>query len=69
MKRSFHPIKAIKNTDGDTIGKWVCIGAAALIGILANVFDTRHKDRVYMSKMDEEIARRADKLLNSPTEE
>ena len=68
-QRSFHPVEKIKNTDSNVIWKWLCLGAAAVIGFAANVFDTRHKDKIYLSKMDDEISRRADKLLNNSTEE
>ena len=56
MKEKFH-------CDKLSIGKWVLIGLGGLCGLIATLFDTKIKDRLYEKKLDKEIERQAKRLL------
>ena len=61
--------KARFKFDKDSGLKWLCLGAAGLIGLLADVFDRRRKDRLYKETIEREVSERVTQLLESKTEE
>lgn len=58
----WNPIERIKSVDKDVGFKWLFLVAAGILGLVANVFDTRHKDRQYESKLKEKLDEQAKKL-------
>ena len=49
--------------DKDSVWKWVLLGVAGLIGLGANYFDTRVKDKMYEQKLDQKIDAQVKRLM------
>ena len=49
--------------DKDNVLKWVFIGLGGVFGLVATIFDTRHKDKVYAKTLDQKIEAQAKKLM------
>ena len=62
LMSKWNPIAKIKECDKSTLGKWACLIGAGLLGLIANIFDTRHKDRLYESKLGEKVDEQIQKL-------
>ena len=58
----WNPIDRIKEADKSTLGKWACLIGAGLLGLFANLFDTRHKDKLYEKKLGEEVEKQVQRL-------
>ena len=59
----------IRNADKDDIGKWSLLVLSGLLGLGANWFDQRKKDRQYREGLKEDFETRFKKLTNSTDEE
>ena len=59
----------IRNTDKDDIGKWSLLVLSALLGLGANCFEQRKKDRLYREGLKEDFEERFKKLTNSTDKE
>ena len=62
-------IKAKFTFDRDTGLKWTFILGAGLLGLIADVFDRKKKDRLYEEKIDREVAERVSKLMEGKDNE
>lgn len=56
------------NVDKDDIGKWSLLVLSGLLGLGANWFDTRKKDRLYREGLKNDFEERFKKLTESTDE-
>ena len=56
-------IYRVKNADKDNIWQWSLFGLAGLIGLVAQIFDTKVKDKKYEKRLDAEIQAHAKRLM------
>ena len=62
-------LKAKLTFDRDTGLKWLFILGAGVLGLVADVFDRKKKDRLYEEKIDREVAERVGKLMEGKDDE
>ena len=62
-------LKAKFTFDRDTGLKGTFILGAGILGLIADVFDRKKKDRLYEEKIDREVAERVSKLMEGKDNE
>lgn len=62
-------LKAKLTVDKDTVFKWSFILGAGILGLVADIFDRKKKDRLYEEKVDREVQEKVSKLLEGKTNE
>lgn len=51
------------HVDKDQALKWTFVVGAGLLALVGDVFDRRHKDRVYREQLPKEVEKQAKKIL------
>jgi hypothetical protein len=69
VKNFFSKIgERFRNMDKDDLGKWGLLIASGLLGLGANWFDQRKKDRLYKEGLKDDFEERFKKLTESTDE-
>ena len=58
----FKNLRARLTMDKDTWLKWGFLIAAGVLGLVANIFDTRKKDRIFEETVNREVSEKIEKL-------
>lgn len=64
MKDLFNRLKEkFTHVDKDQAAKWGCIIGAGLLALVGDVFDRKHKDKIYREQLPKEVEKQAKRIL------